>query len=637
MEPAMMELGQLFRRRGSQKKSQVNALRLGVESLEDRRMLTLAFNFDPVGNLASMLSGSQGVSAQQLGNNVVQGFTNAAEIWQSAIEDDVTLQIDIDFDSLGSGILGGTDSSNSFYSYSNVRSALLNDVSSVDDSLSSSSLQISSDIDLVINRTANNPNGFASSTPYLDNDGDSNNTLMNLTNANAKAIGLLSPHATGLDAFITFSNQYTWDFDSSNGIGVSSYDFVAVATHEIGHSLGFLSGVDVLDYNSPNPTGPTYYNDHSYTFVSALDLFRYSSTSFGVGSGIIDWSADTRTKYFSIDGGATQLATFSTGDIHGDGEQASHWKDGLGIGLMDPSLTQGTTGSVTPLDVTALDVIGWDRFLPAVAQVTISGPNSVDGNRATPDGSYDVPDGSGEQLRTVPVGGANELSIKFNKAVTMVSGDLDLTTLTGSPVPSVGSFTAPSSLNDFTATWTFSTALPAAQYLISLSDAVVDSFGQALDGEWVNPFSVSTADAAISEFPSGDGYAGGDFNFVFTILPGDANRDNFVGGADWIIYQSSFGGLNLGFDGADYNGDGVTNSTDHAFWNQNYGLALNDLIFADFDANGIVNSLDLSIWSSNYGTTGTHADGDANGDGDIDGEDWIVVQRQIGLELDWVA
>jgi hypothetical protein len=219
----------------------------------------------------------------------------------------------------------------------------------------------------------------------------------------------------------------------------------------------------------------------------------------------------------------------------------------------------------------------------------------------------------------------------------MVSGDLDLTTLTGSPVPSVGSFTAPSSLNDFTATWTFSTALPAAQYLISLSDAVVDSFGQALDGEWVNPFSVSTADAAISEFPSGDGYAGGDFNFVFTILPGDANRDNFVGGADWIIYQSSFGGLNLGFDGADYNGDGVTNSTDHAFWNQNYGLALNDLIFADFDANGIVNSLDLSIWSSNYGTTGTHADGDANGDGDIDGEDWIVVQRQIGLELDWVA
>ena len=39
--------------------------RLKVESLEDRRMWAVLFNFSPVGNLASMLSGSQGVPAQQ--------------------------------------------------------------------------------------------------------------------------------------------------------------------------------------------------------------------------------------------------------------------------------------------------------------------------------------------------------------------------------------------------------------------------------------------------------------------------------------------------------------------------------------------------------------------------------------------
>ena len=44
----------------------------------------------------------------------------------------------------------------------------------------------------------------------------------------------------------------------------------------------------------------------------------------------------------------------------GDGRQASHWKDGLGIGLLDPTAAQGEFLQVTANDVQALDVIGWN-------------------------------------------------------------------------------------------------------------------------------------------------------------------------------------------------------------------------------------------------------------------------------------
>jgi MYXO-CTERM domain-containing protein len=45
---------------------------------------------------------------------------------------------------------------------------------------------------------------------------------------------------------------------------------------------------------------------------------------------------------------------------HGDGDQASHWKDGLSIGLMDPTLNFAELSLITAADVRALDLIGWD-------------------------------------------------------------------------------------------------------------------------------------------------------------------------------------------------------------------------------------------------------------------------------------
>lgn len=285
-------------------------------------------------------------------------FEQAASLWSSIFTDDVTINISRGFAALTAGLLGSTNNIQNTYTYSAGRAALVADVSSADDASAASHLQSGSALSLLINKTATNPNGSGSATPYLDSNGSANNTTLRLTNANAKALGLLAGNNSALDGSITFSSSYAWDFNPADGITWGTHDFVGAATHELGHILGFMSGVDVLDRNSPPVK--TAFNENLFTYISPLDLYRYSSQSYAYGSSIIDWTVDSRTKYFSIDGGANSLGIFADGANSGDGRQASHWKDNLGLGIMDPSAANGEKITISALDIRALDVIGWN-------------------------------------------------------------------------------------------------------------------------------------------------------------------------------------------------------------------------------------------------------------------------------------
>ncbi|MEE9182547.1 MAG: NF038122 family metalloprotease, partial [candidate division NC10 bacterium] len=173
------------------------------------------------------------------------------------------------------------------------------------------------------------------------------------------------------DAEIKFNTNFTLDFDPGDGIAAGAFDFVGAAAHEIGHALGFVSGVDTVDFAS-DPNGPSSPNqtggnknidlDRSAVF-SVLDLYRFSGSSInpdlGGGPGMQDLAYGD-TPFFSIDGGATNLGTFSTGRFNGDGRQASHWKDNLGLGIMDPTALPGELLQISALDIQAFDVIGWD-------------------------------------------------------------------------------------------------------------------------------------------------------------------------------------------------------------------------------------------------------------------------------------
>lgn len=294
-----------------------------------------------------------------IGTNARTGFQAAADYYSSLLSDNVTINLDIGFTTLDPGILGSASSTKGFIGYDGFRSAIAADATSGSDASFSAGLPSGSNFSVYINGTADNPNGAGSSSPYVDNDGGTNNSTVWMNTANAKALGLLVDDGTP-DATISFSDQFTWDYDASDGITAGSFDFVGVAIHEIGHALGFVSGVDILDANFTSAQGGPYDDDLFY-YVAPLDFSRFSGDSQAAAADI-DWTADTREKYFSIDGGNTiyQANAFSTGKTQGDGQQASHWKDSQGYGLFDPTLAPGETGTLSSLDLLSLDIIGWD-------------------------------------------------------------------------------------------------------------------------------------------------------------------------------------------------------------------------------------------------------------------------------------
>ena len=278
------------------------------------------------------------------------GFQRATTIWESRIANDITINLDISFTTLGSGILGSAGSTTIGASYSNVRTALGTRASSANDAIAVAGLPVGSSLSFLTNDSQ-------TSAVFTDNNGTGNNTTLDINTANAKALGLLAADAAGTDASIGFSDAFSWDFDQSDGVGAGLQDFVGVTVHEIGHALGFVSGVDVVDAtHGAGSAAPQ--NLDNFRVHSVLDLFRYSA------AGVLNF-ATGGTPYFSIDGGVTNLATFSTGSANGDGRQASHWKDNLGIGIMDPTANPpGQINTLSDTDLLAFDVIGYQIIAP---------------------------------------------------------------------------------------------------------------------------------------------------------------------------------------------------------------------------------------------------------------------------------
>lgn len=295
--------------------------------------------------------------------NADAGFLAAANYWSSVFSDAITVNITAGFSALPPNVLGSAGSTYFVTNFSTMKTALAADATSADDATMVAGLPGGSTYSKYINGTAEN-GGAAHVQAGI--------TAMGMTRANAKAIGLVAGNAAGQDAAITFSSNFGFDFDQSNGIGAGLYDFVGIAIHELGHAMGFTSGVDVLDY---------YYGPHSdyefNPFTTLLDFTRCSGASQAAGADM-DWTADNRAKNFAIDGNCTTLVSnaWSTGVYHGDGRQASHWKDGLGIGIMDPTAAPtGQLNVVTARDIQAFDVIGWNQSnaVPEPASVLLLG------------------------------------------------------------------------------------------------------------------------------------------------------------------------------------------------------------------------------------------------------------------------
>ncbi len=309
-------------------------------------LLGLTFNFNDI-------------TPGGISTDALNGFNAAGDIWSSTVTDNVTVNIDISFEPLTTSSLASASSELLSLSYTSVKSALATDQTSSIDALSVFNLPSGSDLTF---RTQD-----SSGTIITDNNGSGNNTHLAVNRANAKALGLLSGSDTAKDALIKFDSDFTFDFDRSDGIASNAFDFIGVAIHEIGHALGFTSGVSSVD--SSFGSGPNAPRDlNSFAVFSVLDLFRFSDDSVALGSGILDLAAGG-SPYLSIEGGASNIVPripFATGTYNGDGHQASHWANFAGLGIMDPNSDEGENPNLTDIDKGAFDIIGWDLAVVVV-------------------------------------------------------------------------------------------------------------------------------------------------------------------------------------------------------------------------------------------------------------------------------
>jgi hypothetical protein len=176
---------------------------------------------------------------------------------------------------------------------------------------------------------------------------------------------------------------------------------------------------------------------------------------------------------------------------------------------------------------------------------------------------YPVPDGA-NQLKSIPWnGGVNQFALRFSQDVGSTLEQDDLV-VRGNNAPNytISGFTYDPGTK--TGVWTMATPIIHDKVKLILDEAILPG----LDGEWAD---------GTDAYPSGDGTAGGDFNFRINIRRGDANQDGSVNALD------------LGQVKAKLNSMATNPGTGAGAYS----------VFADLNADGSINALDLGIAKAN--------------------------------------
>ena len=353
-------------------------------------------------------------AAGSRGQAALFAFQKAANYWNKTLTNNITINLEVNFDSLAGGGLGFTATSGAVIVVQDVYDALRATGATALDQIAVANLS-PLNADGTFNFRTNAPldpsvnGGFVGggadpNRTFLDNNSTANNFFLDVNSANLKAIGIdqfgtFGPATANrcsqafflADSCITLNSDVDYDFDPTDGITLGSFDFTAVAIQEIGRALGFGSGVDSYDIVASRPDlfGQIPLDD--LALFSAFDLFRYGNGFDPVTGDRLLQLAANRPAFFSINGSTpynfgnnanAEIANLSTGANVGDGNRAGTFKDNAEfiddtglcfnsarpIGILDANLSPCVLGVITSNDLAVFDAIGYNLNFDILAQ-----------------------------------------------------------------------------------------------------------------------------------------------------------------------------------------------------------------------------------------------------------------------------
>lgn len=510
----------------------------------------------------------------------VPAFAMAESYIESKFADPITVTVTVSFANMGGGVLGATGSSFvNNVTYTNARNGLTSGMDASD--TIQSSLPAGSTLPVRYNG--------ASATV-------TNEAAIDFTRANYRAtIGTV----TGNAASMQYNTQFSWDFDPSNGIVGGTFSFVDVVIHEVGHSLGFVSGADATG----NQT-------------EALDLYRFALND-GTGDynpdNAAEFSTTPRTIDFNTpnDDAIVDFVTVEYRMSDGSPYQASHFREqGANIGIMDPAFSSGQTfypNHFKVSDLNAFDALGYD-YPPCTGPTITTHPVS----------------------QTICVGGSVSLSVAtsaesptfqwFRADAPVTDGGrfsgatTDTLTITGVQISDMVAFHAVVSANDCPSTSNDATLTPTPPPTIT----------QQPQSQTVNAGDVLTVSITVQN-PQQYTY-----RWLFNGLP-IFNNGRITGTGTSVLTIDPVQGNDDGFYACRITpaGDGCTGgSSDSAA--AEITVVGGDCP-ADLDGSGDIGLQDLATLLSHFGSTSAAPeDGDLDGDADVDLQDLATLLAAFG-------